>query len=126
MHRQQLKLLLTDNLLLLGHWGKEDMLAQRTSFNTLDNWGHKTPTQSKRKRNRKTMVKCSWPEIHTIHSVTSIYIYTYTHTHTSHNKLRASRKFYSTFSKYHRAMTAKQRKLQTHGHGVADCTCISL
>ena len=50
MHRQQVELLLTDDLLLHGHWGKEDALAQCTSFNTLDNWGHKTPTQSKRKR----------------------------------------------------------------------------
>ena len=34
----------------------------RTGFNTLDNWGHKTPTQSKRKRNQKEKVKGSWPE----------------------------------------------------------------
>ena len=34
---------------------------------------------------------------------------------TSHNKLRACVKFRCTFSKYHRAVTAKQRKLQTHG-----------
>ena len=27
--------------------------AQRTSFNTLDNWGHKIPTQSKWKRTGK-------------------------------------------------------------------------
>ena len=27
----------------------------------------------------------------------------------------ASRKFHCTFSKYHRAVTAKQRKLQSHG-----------
>ena len=27
--------------------------AQHTGFNTLDNWGHKTPTQSKRKRTGK-------------------------------------------------------------------------
>ena len=33
--------------------------AQRTSFNTLDNWGHKTPTQSKRKKDRKEKVKGS-------------------------------------------------------------------
>ena len=36
VHRQQLELLLRTRP------------AQRTSFNTLDNWGHKTPTQSKR------------------------------------------------------------------------------
>ena len=40
-------------------------------FNTLDHWGHKTRTQSKSKRNRKETVKGSWPETHTIHSVTS-------------------------------------------------------
>ena len=50
----------------------------------------------------------------------SVYIYT------SHNKLRASRKFHCMFSKYHTAGTAKQRKLQTHGQGIADCTRISL
>ena len=27
------------------------LLAQRTSFNTLDNWGHKIPTQSKKRKN---------------------------------------------------------------------------
>jgi len=47
--------------------------AQRTSFNTLDNWGHKTPTQSKRIKDRKERIKGSWPgtciQI-TIHSVT--------------------------------------------------------
>ena len=89
MHRQQLELLLTGDLLLQGHWRKEDAAdrdhfalrpqkrggllgtgtgrrgterksegsmtrrAQRTTFNTLDNWGHKTPTQSKRKRTEK-------------------------------------------------------------------------
>ena len=42
--------------------GKGTLRAQRTGFNTLDNWGHKTPTQSKRKRNRKEKVKGSWPE----------------------------------------------------------------
>ena len=40
--------------------------AQRTSFNTLDNWGHNTPTQSKRRKDRKEKVKRSWPETHTI------------------------------------------------------------
>ena len=42
--------------------GKGTLPAQRTGFNTLDNWGHKTPTQSKRKRDRKEKVKRSWPE----------------------------------------------------------------
>ena len=44
--------------------------AQRTSFCTLDNWGHKTPNQSKKRKNKKEKVKGSWPETHTIHSVT--------------------------------------------------------
>ena len=30
--------------------GKGTLLAQRASFNTLDNWGHKIPTQSKKKK----------------------------------------------------------------------------
>ena len=30
--------------------GKGTLPAQHTTFNTLDNWGHKYPTQSKRKR----------------------------------------------------------------------------
>ena len=49
------------------------LLAQRTSFNTLDNWGHKTPTQSKKKKDdRKEKVKGTWPGTHTIHSVTDV------------------------------------------------------
>ena len=31
--------------------------AQRISFNTLDNWGHKTPTQSKKRKDRKERLK---------------------------------------------------------------------
>ena len=50
MHRQQLELLLTDDLL---HWGKQD---------ALDNWGHKTPTQSKKDKGQERKVKGSWPE----------------------------------------------------------------
>ena len=33
-----------------------------TGFNTLDNWGHKTPTQSKRKRTGKKRLKGHGPE----------------------------------------------------------------
>ena len=33
--------------------GKGTLPAQCTGFNTIDNWGHKTPTQSKRKRTRR-------------------------------------------------------------------------
>ena len=68
MHRQQLELLLTDDLLLQGHWGKRTRRAQHTSFNTLDNWGHKTPTQSKRRKDSKEKIKGSWPGANTIHS----------------------------------------------------------
>ena len=50
------------------------MKPQRTSFNTLYNWGHKTPTQSKRRKDRKEKIKESWPRIHTIHSVTQGYL----------------------------------------------------
>ena len=62
MHRQQLELLLTDDLLLQGHWEKKTLLAQRASFNTLDNWGHKTPAQSKKRKDRKEKIKRSWPK----------------------------------------------------------------
>ena len=37
--------------------GKGTLLAQRSSFKTLDNWGHKTPTQSKRKSTGKKRLK---------------------------------------------------------------------
>ena len=35
--------------------------SAHTGFNTLDNWGHKTPTQSKRINDRKEKIKGSWP-----------------------------------------------------------------
>ena len=56
-YRQQLEL--TNDLLVQGYWGKRTRWAQRASFNTLDNWGHKTPTQSKRKKERNEKVKGS-------------------------------------------------------------------
>jgi len=47
MHRQQLEL----TTCYCRDTGEKRMWwAQHTSFNALDNWGHKTPTQSKRKR----------------------------------------------------------------------------
>ena len=49
MHRQQLELLLTDDLLLQGYWGKGTLPAQRTSFNTLDNWAIKLTSNQKGK-----------------------------------------------------------------------------
>ena len=45
-----------------GTLGEGTLLAQRTSFNTLDNWGHKTPTQSKRKRTGQKILKGHGPE----------------------------------------------------------------
>ena len=41
--------------------GKGTLPAQHTTFNTLDNWGHNTPTQSKRIKDRKEKIKGSWP-----------------------------------------------------------------
>ena len=74
MHRQQLELA-TSYCRDTG--GKRTLLAQRTSFNILDNWGHKTPTQKKKKKierekGQERKVKGSRPETHTMHSVTSI------------------------------------------------------
>ena len=45
-----------------GTPGKGTLPAQRTGFNSLDNWGHKTPTQSKRKRTGKKRLKGHGPE----------------------------------------------------------------
>ena len=42
--------------------GKGTLRAQRTSFNTLDNWGHETPTQSKRKRTGRKGLKGHGPK----------------------------------------------------------------
>ena len=41
---------------------RRDAAAQHTTFNTLDNWGYKTPTQSERKRTGKKRLKCHGPE----------------------------------------------------------------
>ena len=45
-----------------SHTAPELWRAQRTSFNTLVNWGRKTPTQSKRKRTGKKGLKGHGPE----------------------------------------------------------------
>ena len=51
--------------------GKGTLPAQRTGFNTLDNWGHTIPTQSKKEKGRQeSKVKRSWPWTHTVHLVT--------------------------------------------------------
>ena len=42
--------------------GKGTLPAQRTGFNTLGNWGLKTPTQSKRKRTGKKRLKGHGPK----------------------------------------------------------------
>ena len=57
--------------------GEGTLRAQRTGFNILDNWGHKTPTQSKRKRNRKERIKGSWPETCIQYTQLHVYIYIY-------------------------------------------------
>ena len=43
-----------------GTLGEKGLPAQHTTFNTLDNWGHKTPTQSKRKRTGKKRYCRRW------------------------------------------------------------------
>ena len=49
--------------LIAAHLNAErDAAGQRTGFNTLDNWGHKTPTQSKKDKGQERKVKRSWPE----------------------------------------------------------------
>ena len=55
--------------------------AQRTGFNTLHDWGHKTPTQSKRKRTGKKRLKVHGPE-HVYNTLGYIWKHTHTHTHT--------------------------------------------
>ncbi len=42
--------------------GMTNRRAQRTGFNTLDNWSHKTPTHSKRKRTAEKRLKGHGPE----------------------------------------------------------------
>ena len=42
--------------------GKGTLWAQCAGFNTLDNWAHKTPTQSKMKRTGKKGLKGHGPE----------------------------------------------------------------
>ena len=58
--------------------------AQLTSFNTLDNWGHKTPTQSKRKRTGKKRLKGHGPE------------------HTQYTRLQFHITFYTTYQTQHK------------------------
>ena len=52
--------------------GKGTLPAQRTGFSTLDNWGHKTPTQSKKEKGQERKVKESCIQYTQLH----IYIYT--------------------------------------------------
>ena len=73
MHRQQLELLLT-TCYCKDTGGKRTRRARRTSFNTLDNWGHKTPTQSNKNKGQERKVKGPWPE--------TCLQYTRLHTHT--------------------------------------------
>ena len=60
MHRQQLELLLT--ICYCRDTGGKRTLWPSTRFNTLDNWGHKTPTQSnfhpiRKEKDRKERLK---------------------------------------------------------------------
>ena len=50
------------NCLCRDTGGKGTLPARITGFNTLDNWGHKTPTQSKWKRTRKKRLKGHGPK----------------------------------------------------------------
>ena len=43
--------------------GKGTLPAQRTGFNTLENYGHKIPTQTKRIKYKKEKIKGTWPGI---------------------------------------------------------------
>ena len=54
--------------------GKRKLPAQHTTFNTLDNWGHKTPSQSKRKRTGKKGLKGHGPE-HVYNTLGYMYIF---------------------------------------------------
>ena len=54
--------------------GKGTLPAQHTTLNTLDNWGHKTPTQSKRKRTGKKRLQGHGLE-HVYNTLGYIYIY---------------------------------------------------
>ena len=49
---------------------KGTLLAQRTSFDTLDNWSHRTPTQSKKDKEKKGYRVMAW-SMYIIHLVTS-------------------------------------------------------
>ena len=64
MHRQQLELLLTvATCYCRDTGGKRTRRAQRTSFHTLDNWGHKLKSRSsypiKKEKDRKEKIKGS-------------------------------------------------------------------
>ena len=63
-----------NNALPLGHTGSLDAAGQRPGFNTLDNWGHKTPTQSKRNRTGKKRLNGHGPK-HVYNTLGYIYIY---------------------------------------------------
>ena len=63
-----------DNLPLQGHWGKGTLPAQHTTFNTLDNWGHKTPPNQKGKGLEIKELKGHGPE-HVYNTLGYIYIF---------------------------------------------------
>ena len=61
MHRQQLELM---TCYCRDTGGKRTRRTQCTRFNTLDNWGHETPTQSKKEKDRKERLKGHSPNTH--------------------------------------------------------------
>jgi len=52
--------------------GKGTLPAQHTTFNTLDNWGHKTPPNQKGKGPERKGYRVMARNMYTIHSVTRI------------------------------------------------------
>ena len=69
MHRQQLELLLTDDLLLQGHWGKEDAAGQAQVLTLHIIRAIKLPPNQKRERTTGKKVKGSWPWTHKINAL---------------------------------------------------------
>ena len=68
---------LTNNLPLQGHWGKGTLLAQHTTFNTLDNWAIKTPPNQKGKGPERKGYRVMAQNMYTIHSVTINNVFLY-------------------------------------------------